>query len=350
MSGGPTTANDAALPGRCRRPGVRATVRFAVGVVVGTSAVAAYLLVVGVDSVIARALAVAPWTLVAIAVLVAAEGLADGIGVWASVRPLGDGLSAPASVQFALAGDFFDTLSPAGPVSSEPIMAQFIGAATETTYGGALGVRAAAKYIKSGAQVAASGLVAGVVLAGTPGATPILAVLGVFVVLLVVLGLVAVRSRDATGRVLVAVLTPVLSRLPRRSMERAAVAAAVDRFLSRLLLFRSAPRLVGLVALGGLFEQVLAAAALWVALAGVGTPVAVLPLVALVPLPQAASVVPVPASLGAYDGLLSGGLVLAVGAPAAAAGAAVLVVRTVSLPFGLATGGLCVAFLRGWRR
>lgn len=71
--------------------------------------------------------------------------------------------------------------------------------------------------------------------------------------------------------------------------------------------------------------------------------------VALVPFPQAASVVPVPGSIGAYDVLLSGALVVATGAPVAATAAAVLVVRTVSLPFGLSAGGLSVAFLRGWR-
>jgi uncharacterized membrane protein YbhN (UPF0104 family) len=106
--------------------------------------------------------------------------------------------------------------------------------------------------------------------------------------------------------------------------------------------------LLALVGLGGVFEQLLTAGALWVALAGTGTPVAVLPIVALIPLPQAASVVPVPASIGAYDVLLSGALVVVTGAPAPAAAAAVLVVRTVSLPFGLSAGGLSVAFLRGW--
>lgn len=58
---------------------------------------------------------------------------------------------------------------------------------------------------------------------------------------------------------------------------------------------------------------------------------------------------PVPGSFGAYDGAMSGGLVLAAGVPAAGALAAVLVVRTVTLPFALAVGGISVAFLRGWR-
>jgi len=328
---------------------VRNALRFALGVAVGGGAVAAYLFLVGVDAVAERALAVAPPALAAVVALVVAEGVVDGVGVWASVRPLDGGLSPPESVQFALAGDFFDTLSPAGPVSSEPIMAQFIGATTGTGYSDALGVRAAAKYLKSGAQVLVSAALAAVVLAGTPGATPILLVLGSVVALLAVAGAVALRSRAAAERALVALLAPLLARLPRRSLDRAGTAAAVERFLDRLFLFRSAPRLVALVAAAGVAEQALAAAALWVALAGTGTTVPVLPLVALMPLPQAASVVPIPASLGAYDGLLSGGLVLAVGVPAAAATAAVLVVRTVSLPFWLAAGGVSVAFLRGWR-
>jgi uncharacterized membrane protein YbhN (UPF0104 family) len=328
---------------------VRDPLRFVVGVALGGGCVAAYLLVVGVDDVLGRAAAVAPWALALVVALVAVEGVADGVGVWASVRPLGDGLSGLRSVQFALAGDFFDTLSPAGPVSSEPILAQFVGTATGTGYSDALGVRAAAKYVKSAAQMSVSTALAALLLAGEPNAGAVLAVLGGVVALLAVGGLALVRSPEPVGRALVAVLAPLFARLPRVGRDRATVEAAVDRFLGRLLLFRSAPRLVALIALGGVAEQVLAALALWVALAGTGTTVAVLPLVAVVPLPQAASVVPVPASLGAYDGLLSGGLVLAVGVPAAAAAAAVLVVRTISLPFGLATGGLCVAFLRGWR-
>jgi uncharacterized membrane protein YbhN (UPF0104 family) len=328
---------------------VRDWLRFAVGVALGGGCVAAYLVVVGVDDVAGRATRVAPWALALVVALVAVEGLADALGVWASVRPLGDGLSGLRSVQFALAGDFFDTLSPAGPVSSEPILAQFIGTATATGYGDALGVRAAAKYVKSGAQMVVSTALAALLLAGAPDAGAILAVLGGVVALLAVGGLALVRSPGPVERALVAVLAPPFARLPRISRDRAAVASGVERFLGRLLLFRSRPRLVALIALGGVAEQVLAALALWVALAGTGTTVALLPLVAVVPLPQAASVVPVPASLGAYDGLLSGGLVLAVGVPAAAAAAAVLVVRTISLPFGLATGGVCVAFLRGWR-
>jgi uncharacterized membrane protein YbhN (UPF0104 family) len=328
---------------------VRNALRFALGVAVGGGGVAVYLFVVGVDDVAERALAVAPPVLAAIAALVVVESLADGIGVWASVRPLRGGLSPRRSVQFALAGDFFDTLSPAGPVSSEPILAKFVDTATGTSYSDALGVRTAAKYVKSGTQLLVSTALAAAVLAGDPDATPVLLVLGGVVAFLAVATAVALRSRAVAIRALVALLAPLLARLPRRSLDRAGTAAAVERFLDRLFRFRSAPRLVALIALGGALEQALAAGALWVALAGTGTTVPVLPLVALMPLPQVAGVVPVPASLGAYDGLLSGGLVLAVGVPAATAAAAVLVVRSVSLPFWLVAGGVAAAFLRGWR-
>jgi uncharacterized membrane protein YbhN (UPF0104 family) len=128
-----------------------------------------------------------------------------------------------------------------------------------------------------------------------------------------------------------------------------AVAAAVERFWERALAFREAPWLLALIALGGVLEQLLTAGALWVALAGTGTPVALVPIVAVVPLPQASSVVPVPASLGAYDVLLAGALVVMVGAPSAGAAAAVLVVRTLGVGFALGAGGVATAFLRGWR-
>jgi hypothetical protein len=41
--------------------------------------------------------------------------------------------------------------------------------------------------------------------------------------------------------------------------------------------------------------------------------------------------------------------VLVTGASPAAAAAAVLVVRTVALPFGVTAGGICATFLPGWR-
>jgi uncharacterized membrane protein YbhN (UPF0104 family) len=327
-------------------------VRFVVGATLGVGALVAYLWVVGIDTVLARAARIAPWAFGVVVLLVILEGMADGIGVWASIRPLGDGLSAPQAVQFALAGDFFDTLSPAGPVSSEPIMARFIGVTTETTYSDALGVRSVAKYVKSGAQILLSTLIAAVVLLGSVPQY-LLVTLGGTVLGLVVAGAVILRFRAGLSKPLVVALTPVVafvSGLYREEQhDRSVVEAAVDRFWARIVRFRESPELLLLIVVGGVAEQVLTAAALWVALAGTGTTVAFLPILAIVPLPQIASVVPIPGSLGAKDVLLSGALTLTTGAVSAATLAAVLVVRTVSIPFGVSAGGLCVAFLRGWR-
>jgi uncharacterized membrane protein YbhN (UPF0104 family) len=332
---------------------VRRLVRFLVGATLGLGALAAYLLTVGADNVASRATAIAPWAVAGVVVLLVAEGLADAIGVWASVRPLGRGLSPGQSVQFAMAGDFFDTLSPAGPVSSEPIVARFIGVTTGTSYSEALGVRSVAKYVKSAAQLLLSTAVGLLILFG--GTTPryVLLTLGGTAVGLLLFGVLFLWSRSVLSRVLVVAFTPVVALVSSLYREephgRTVVAAAVDRFWDRIVQFRTAPELLALVALGGVVEQLLTAAALWVALTGTGTAVALLPIVVVIPLPQVASVVPVPGSLGAYDILLGGALVVMTGAPSAAAAAAVLVVRSVSLPFGLSVGGLCVAFLRGWR-
>ncbi|SDL96662.1 Lysylphosphatidylglycerol synthase TM region [Halogranum gelatinilyticum] len=332
---------------------MRRVIRFLVGALLGLGALVGYLAFVGVDSVVSRATAIAPWAAAAVLALVVAEGLADAIGVWASIRPLGRGLSAGQSVQFAMAGDFFDTLSPAGPVSSEPIMARFIGVTTETTYSEALGVRSVAKYVKSGAQLLVSTALGLLVLVG--GTTPqyVLLTLGGAVVGLVVLGGLLLYSRSLLSRLFVVVLTPVVALVSSLYREeahgRSVVVDAVERFWERIVQFRTAPELLVLVALGGVLEQLLTAAALWVALAGTGTTVALLPILVVIPLPQVASVVPIPGSIGAYDILLGGALVAMTGAPAAGAAAAVLVVRTMTLPFGLSVGGVCVAFLRGWR-
>ena len=334
------------------RPVVRASLRFLVGIALGGGAVVAYLAVVGADDVLARVTAVAPLTIALVVTLVVAGGVADGVGVWGSIRRRGDGLSGGRSVQFALEGDFFETVSPAGPGSSEPILAQFVGVTTETTYSEALGVRAVAKYLKSGTQLLVSTALVAVLVLGGPvpdTATSVVVVVVAAAAVFVVAGVVLVRSHEQVSPGLVAVLAPVLSRLPRLSRDRDEVKRAVDRFVSRALLFRSAPRLVALIAIGGLLEQLFSAAALYVALAGTGTPVGLLPLLALVPFPQAATILPVPGSFGAYDGAMSGGLVLAAGVPAAAALAAVLVVRTITFPFALVAGGIAVAFLRGWR-
>ena len=104
-----------------------------------------------------------------------------------------------------------------------------------------------------------------------------------------------------------------------------------------------------LIAVGGLLEQFLTATALWVALTGLGVDSVFLPILVVIPLPQVASAVPIPGSLGAYDLLLGGALVVVTGVPTAVATAAVLLFRTLSLPFSALAGGICVGYLRGWR-
>jgi uncharacterized membrane protein YbhN (UPF0104 family) len=314
---------------------------------------AGYLYTVGAETVLSRAIAVTPWALAIIAVLVILEGLADAIGVWASIAPLGDGISPGKSVQFALAGDFFDTLSPAGPVSSEPIMARFFSVATETGYSEALGVRSTAKYVKSGTQTVFSTVLGMFVLFGTPDATPILLTFGVSIAGLVVFGGVILRTRSYLSKGITAVLTPAVSRISGlyrdQPYDRAFIAAGVDRYWQRIVGFQETPGLLALIAVGGLIEQFLTAAALWVALAGLGVDSVFLPILVIIPLPQVASVVPIPGSVGAYDLLLGGALVVVAGVPGTAATAAVLVVRTLSLPFSGIAGGISVAHLRGWR-
>jgi uncharacterized membrane protein YbhN (UPF0104 family) len=332
---------------------VRRVTRFALGVALGGGALSAYLAFVGVADVAARVRVVAPWAVAAVVALVVAEGVSDGLGVWASVRPLEGGLTPGRSVQFAMAGDFFDTLSPAGPVSSEPIMARFIGVSTGTTYAEALAVRTVAKYVKAAAQLLVSASVAVGLAVGASGSPRVVVLaLGGAVGALVVVGAAALRFRAAVSTLVVVVATPVVVRVSAlyrdEPHDRGVVERAVERFWSRTLRFRDRPGLVALVAIAGVTEQVLVALALWTALAGTGTPVALLPILAVVTLPEAASVIPLPASLGAYDVLLAGAIVLVTGAPSAAAAAAVLVVRTTSLPFRLAVGGVAVALLRGW--
>lgn len=325
--------------------------RFLVGIVLGGGAVAGYLAVVGPSAVFTRVSAVPAAIAALVVALVVLEGVVDGVGVWASMVPLG-GLSPGRSVQFALAGDFFDTLSPAGPVSSEPIMARFFGVATESGYSDALGVRAAAKYVKSGTQLLVSLVVGAVVFLGGSPPRALLVTLGGALAVLVGVGVVVWLGRDRLSAASAAVVAPVVSRVGRvlgRPIERGTVENAVDRFWTRIVRFRDTPGLVGLIALGGVAEQAVTATALWVALDGAGAAVPLLPVLVVIPLPQVASVVPVPASLGAYDVLVAGALVLATGAPAAAAAAAALVVRTAQLPFALGVGGTAVAFLRGWR-
>ncbi|WP_227259738.1 lysylphosphatidylglycerol synthase domain-containing protein [Salarchaeum japonicum] len=332
---------------------MRRSLRFLVGALLGLGVLAGYVYAVGADAVLARATRLDLGLFAVVVALVVVEGVVDGVGVWASVRPLNGGLSPPESVRFALAGDFFDIVSPAGPVTSEPIMARFIGVATDTGYSDALGVRSVAKYVKSGAQVAFAAVLGVLVLFDAPDASGVLTVLGVAVGGLLLVGALALASRDLLSRLLVAVLTPLVVRVSAlyrdRPHDRATVRRAVERFWERVLAFRGTPGLLALVALGGVLEQFATALALWVALHGVGHPVALLPILVVVPLPQVASAVPIPGSLGAYDLLLGGALVLVTAAPSAPAAAAVLVLRTTTLVFGATVGGVCVAFLRGWR-
>ena len=336
---------------------MRRRLRFLVGLALGGGALAVGLQLAGTDAVVANARQLAPWALAAVAALVVAEGVVDGLGVWASARPLGGGLSAVDSVKFALAGDFFDTVSPAGPVSSEPVVARFLAVETDTGYADALGVRSTAKYVKSGTQVVASLARGGAVLlsADTTGPSPtaVLTVRGGAAVLLVVVGVAAVRTRATLSRAAVAVLAPTLARgarlLGREPPTRGAVETAVDRFWGRALVFGARPRLLAVIAVAGVAEQLLAATTLWVALAAADVTASLSAVAAVVPLTRAASVVPVPGSLGAYDLLLVGALVAVVAVPTAPATAAVLVVRAATLPFALVAGGVAVAFLRGWR-
>ena len=230
---------------------MRWVTRFAVGSTLGISVLAVYFYSIDIESVLERAAAVTPVVVGFVVVLVVLEGLADSIGVWASVRPLGRGLSARKSVQFALAGDFFDILSPAGPVSSEPIMARFISVATGTGYSDALGVRTVAKYVKSGAQLTVSVTLGIIVLFGTPQTDALLITLIAAVGGLLLVGITLVRLRGYVSSALVVVLTPVvrwISSLYREDPhDRSVVVAAVERFWTRILDFRGAPRLLVLV-------------------------------------------------------------------------------------------------------
>ncbi|MFB6298938.1 MAG: lysylphosphatidylglycerol synthase domain-containing protein [Halobacteriales archaeon] len=332
---------------------MRRAVRFLVGVALGGGTLGVYLVTVGIDRIIQRFLGLPTWTILLVVGLVVAEGLADSIGVWASVNPLGDGLSGIESVQFAMAGDFFDILSPAGPVSSEPIMAQFIGVGTDTSYSEALGVRSAAKYIKATAQLLISISVGAVllVMGSTPGSLLISLALGMLGLILG--GVVLLHFRGPISTAAVTVLTPIVRRISAlyrdEPHDRPVVERAIGRFWTRLTQFRTEPGLIALIAIGGVLEQILTATALWVALLGGGDPVFFLPLVVIIPLPQIASVVPIPASLGAYDVFLGGAIGFVTSVSPAAAAVAVLLVRSIMIPFGLTAGGLAVAFLRGWR-
>ncbi|ADJ16653.1 hypothetical protein C497_06224 [Halalkalicoccus jeotgali B3] len=232
-------------------------------------------------------------------------------------------------------------------------MARFYSVATDTGYSEALGVRSTAKYVKASVQITFSAMLGLFMLVGSPDAAPILFTFGLSIAGLALFGGVILYTREYLSSGLVVVLTPLvtwISRLYRDSPhDQAFVSNGVDRYWQRIVGFQETPGLLALIAVGGLIEQVLTTAALWVALAGLGTNTAFLPILIIIPLPQIASVVPIPGSLGAYDLLLGGALVVVTGVPTTVATAAVLVVRTLSLPFSGVAGGICVAYLRGWR-
>jgi uncharacterized membrane protein YbhN (UPF0104 family) len=322
------------------------------GLLLGGGALLVYLWYARIGDLPAELRDLGTMVIALVAVFVIAEGAVDGLGVWASVRPLGDGLTGPESVQFALVGDFFDIVSPAGPASSEPIMAQFIRTATATNYSEALGVRSVAKYVKSAAQVALSSVLALFVLQGNATVSPILRPLGIAGVAILGIGALVAVAGTLLSRVAISVLTPI-TRMIRRLIpsvdpDEAGVGDAVRRFRRRIGEFRTAPLLVGLIAVGGVLEQTIVASALWLLLSDLGVVVGFVPILLIVPLPQVGTVVPIPASLGSYDILLAGALVLTTGASGSVAASAVLLFRGLTLVFGLAAGGFCAAQLRGW--
>ncbi|RLM82159.1 UPF0104 family protein, partial [Halobellus sp. Atlit-38R] len=184
-------------------------------------------------------------------------------------------------------------------------------------------------------------VLSGILLLGGLTPTFVLLTLASAIAVLSVVGAVLVWGRALLSAVLVIVLTPIVRAVSGLYHEtpygRAAVAEAVDKFWERVVYFRNAPVLLGLIALGGIIEQLTIAVAIWVALAGTGTTASLIPIIAMIPFPQAVSIVPVPGSVGTYDVLLAGALVLTTGAPAAGAAAAVFVVRTFEL--GVSLGG-----------
>jgi uncharacterized membrane protein YbhN (UPF0104 family) len=331
---------------------MRRRVRLVAGLLLGGGGLLFYLWYAGFGDIATQLRAVGPVILAVVAGLVILEGVVDGLGVWASVRPLGDGLTSLESVQFALAGDFFDIVSPAGPASSEPIMAQFIRTTTETNYSEALGVRSVAKYVKSAAQVLLSTVLAVLLLQGNTAVAPILRPLAIAAVAIVGIGVLVAVGGPALSQLLVTVVTVVVrvirGLVPWFDADDAVVENAVGRFRRRIGEFRTAPLLVGLIAVGGILEQTVVATALWLLLSELGVATAFVPILMIVPLPQVGTVVPIPASLGSYDVLLGGALVLTTGVSGPVAASAVLVFRGLTLLFGLAAGGFCAAQLRGW--
>lgn len=332
---------------------MRKSFRLLIGLCLGIITLGTYIYSIGASVVVNRITAVASSVAVIVFLLVVVEGVVDGLGVWASIAPLGEGLNWHESIQFALAGDFFDILSPTGPVGSEPVMARFYSVKTDTGYADALGVRSSAKYIKSGAQIFLSSILGFVIALESPSSTLIIFAFCSVTAILLVVGFLTIRFHNYLSIGLVAILTPVVNRLSllyrENPYDKNVVTGAVDRYWERVMCFRQSPQLIFIIAIGGILEQVLTAAAIGVTLITITGNIAPLYLIFLIPFPQVARIFPIPGSLGAYDLLLVGVIVFLTSTSETPATAAVLMVRTFMLLFGASVGGLCVSTIKGWK-
>ncbi len=330
---------------------MRRRLRFLVGLGLGVTGLAIYLSLIGAEQALGRVLSVTRLVLLTVLLLVVLEGVVDGLGVWASVRQLNGGVSPLSAVRLALAGDFFDILSPAGPVSSEPMVAVATRRLTETSYTEVLGARTVAVYTKATAQVFVSSALGLLILTGQPRGGRVLSLFLVLSVGSILLVWLLARFWSSLRAGAIAIGRALGRAIPfeggRRARDRLPE-EPLSGFEGRARALSRAPRLVVLIGIGGLLEQCLTATALYVALAGIGEPVSLAVLVVLVPFPQVAAVVPVPAGIGAHETLMAGAVSLVAGVAIVPATAAVLVLRTLSIPFGLSVGGLSAALLPGW--
>ena len=330
---------------------MRRRLRFLVGLGLGVTGLAIYLSLIGAEQALGRVLSVTRVVLLTVLLLVVLEGVVDGLGVWASVRQLNGGVSPRSAVRLALAGDFFDILSPAGPVSSEPIVAVATRRLTETSYTEVLGARTVAVYSKATAQVFVSSVLGLLILTGQPRGGRLLSLFLVLSVGSILLVWLLARFWSSLRVGALAIGRTFGRAIPFEGGRRVwdhLPEEPLSRFEGRARALSRAPRLVVLIGIGGLLEQCLTATALYVALAGIGEPVSLAVLVVLVPFPQIAAVVPVPAGIGAHETLMAGAISVVAGVTIVPATAAVLIVRTLSIPFGLSVGGISAALLPGW--
>lgn len=248
-------------------------------------------------------------------------------------------------------GDFFDVLSPAGPMSSEPIIAQFFDTTTETSYSEVPGVHGVVRHVKSVARLLLSVALVGALFLDAPASRFVLVMLTGTVAVLVVVGAALVWARGTLSMVVVATLTPVVrvvTGVTRRTpLGRDAVTGVVERFWEHVIQFRDMPELLGVIVFSGVFEQLPTSLAPRVTPVGTDTTVAFIPIVAVILLPRATNVVPVPGGLGAYDVFLVGALSLMTDVPAAGATATMLIVRTFELLVPLGCGGVATELLHG---